>query len=303
MSVEAGKDLIRRVVDALNRHDLDAVDRLFAPDYVDHDPARAGLPAGPAGVKLAWGGFLTAFPDLHATIQDVIAEGDRVAVRGFIRGTHLGELMGIPPTGKTVTVTLIDITRIADGKLVERWAQADAMGMLQQLGVVPGATEATGERAGHGTARAEPGGTGDPEANRALALRYADLLLNRHELDRAAEILAPDFVGHLAGIPGPVCGPDAWKAVFGGFLAGFPDYRETVHDVLAEGDLVASRTSFTATHRGEFMGMPPSGRTVSAGGMAFLRIAGDRVVEQWTEADVVGMLQQLGVMPPSQGAG
>jgi predicted ester cyclase len=137
MSVEANEALVRRAVEAFNGDDGAAVDDLFALNYVDHDRSRAGLPVGPAGVKQAWGMLRAAFPDLRVTIEEVIAEGDRVAVRGVIRGTHRGDLMGIPPTGKAVTMALIDINRIEGGQLVERWGEADTLGLLQQLGVIP----------------------------------------------------------------------------------------------------------------------------------------------------------------------
>jgi len=300
MSNEEHKALVRRAVDAFNRGELDAIPQLFAADYVDHDPSRADLPPGPDGVRQAWTMMRAAFPDLEATIDDLVAEGDKVAVRGGIHGTHDGELMSIPPTGKRVTVTLIDFNRIRDGMLAERWAQADTLGLLQQIGVIPGPTaDARDEASARGRAAAVV--DADPEANKALTRRYADLLLNRHELERAPEILATDFVGHFAGAPGPVRGVPAWQGMFGGFLAAFPDYRETVHDLLAEGDLVAGRITFTGTHRGNFLGLPPTSRTIECGGMAFLRIAGGRVVEQWTEADLLGLLRQLGALPaPAQ---
>lgn len=129
--------LVWEAVEAFNRGDMDAVDRLFTDGYVDHDPSRAGLPPGPEGIRLAWSMMRAAFPDLQVTIEDVISEGDKVAVRGAIHGTHRGELMGIPPTGKRVTISLIDINLIENGKIVERWSQADMLGMMQQLGVVP----------------------------------------------------------------------------------------------------------------------------------------------------------------------
>jgi steroid delta-isomerase-like uncharacterized protein len=137
MSTEENTALVRRAVEAFNRGDGDAVEELFAADYVDYDPSRAALPPGPEGVTQAWQMMRAAFPDLEATIDDLIAEGDRVAVRGHIHGTHDGELMGIPPTGKRVTIALIDINRIADGRLAERWAVVDMLGLLQQLGAIP----------------------------------------------------------------------------------------------------------------------------------------------------------------------
>ncbi len=144
MSAEEHKALIQRTVDAFNQGDWGAVDQLFAAHYVDHDRFRAGLPPGPAGVKQAWRMFRAAFPDLHATIEDLIAEGDKVAVRGAIRGTHQGELMEIPPTGQQVTVTLMDINRIEGGKLVARWGEADMLGLLQHLSVVSTPEQAGG---------------------------------------------------------------------------------------------------------------------------------------------------------------
>jgi steroid delta-isomerase-like uncharacterized protein len=135
MSTDENRAIVRSAVEAFNRGDWDAVNRLFAADYVDHDPSRAGLPPGPEGVKQAWSMFRAAFPDLQGTVKDMIAEGDKVVVRGVVRGTHRGELMGIPPTGRQMTVTLIDINRIEGGKLVERWGVSDMLGMMQQLGV------------------------------------------------------------------------------------------------------------------------------------------------------------------------
>ncbi len=137
MSTDENKAVIQRAVDAFNQGDWAAVDHLFAPHYIDHDRSRAGLPPGPEGVKQAWRMFRAAFPDLTGTIEAMVAEGDTVAVRGTMRGTHQGELLGIPPTGTRVTVTLIDINRIEDGKLIERWTETDMLGLLQQLGGVP----------------------------------------------------------------------------------------------------------------------------------------------------------------------
>jgi steroid delta-isomerase-like uncharacterized protein len=142
VSREENEAIVQEAVEAFNRGDIEAVDRLFAASYVDHDPSRAGLPSGPEGVKQAWGMLRAAFPDLRGVIDAMVAEGDKVAVRGTFQGTHEGELMGVPPTGQRVTITLIDINRIENGKLVERWGQADMLGMMRQLGVVPSSEQA-----------------------------------------------------------------------------------------------------------------------------------------------------------------
>lgn len=135
---EQNKQLVRRAVEEVwNQGNYAAVDELAASDIVVH----ASLPDrevhGTAGVKQFYATLREAFPDLHFTIEDQIAEGDRVVTRWTARGTHTGTFNGIPPTGKTGIVSGIDIDRIANGKVVECWPNADELGLLQQLGVIP----------------------------------------------------------------------------------------------------------------------------------------------------------------------
>jgi steroid delta-isomerase-like uncharacterized protein len=113
-----------------------ALEELFAPDFVDHG-ALPGQTPDREGHKEIVAAFRSAFPNLSVTTDDIIAEGDKVVSRWTARGTHQGELMGISPTGKEVTITGIDVLRIAEGKVVGRWAEYDSLGMMQQLGVVP----------------------------------------------------------------------------------------------------------------------------------------------------------------------
>ena len=136
MSAEDNKALIRGSYAAISSGNLDEVAQLAAPDYVDH-AAPPGLPPGPEGVKQSLTMFRTAFPDLEIQAEDLIADGDKVAARVVIRGTQHGDFQGIPATGKQVTVTGIELFRIANGKIAERWAEVDRLSMLQQLGAIP----------------------------------------------------------------------------------------------------------------------------------------------------------------------
>jgi steroid delta-isomerase-like uncharacterized protein len=132
------KELIQRYFEeAWNKGNLSVLDEIVAADYVNHNPFAPGLPPGPEGLKPIFSGLRAAFPDLHYTIEEQIADGDRVVTRWGFRGTHEGELMGIPATGKQVNITGTQIERIVDGKIVEHWRQSDDLGMLQQLGVIP----------------------------------------------------------------------------------------------------------------------------------------------------------------------
>jgi steroid delta-isomerase-like uncharacterized protein len=136
MSTEENKGLLRRLFEEVwNQGNLATVDELLSADYVLHDPAM--LIRGPEGFKAYVAAFRGAFPDLHATIEDQIAEEDKVAMRFTVRATHKGEFQGLPPTGKQVILTGIDIQRIANGKIAENWVNLDALGLLQQLGVAP----------------------------------------------------------------------------------------------------------------------------------------------------------------------
>jgi steroid delta-isomerase-like uncharacterized protein len=131
------KAISRRADEELfNRGNLAVAEKLFAPDFVYHDPAGEEL-SGPEDVKAYAAMLRAAFPDLHQTIEDQIAEGDKVAYRWTARGTHDGELMGIAPTGKRVEFTGIAVARLANGKIEEIWENYDALGMIRQLGVVP----------------------------------------------------------------------------------------------------------------------------------------------------------------------
>jgi steroid delta-isomerase-like uncharacterized protein len=119
-----------------NQHDVSAIDRLFAPDFVDH---YLSTPRSPdrEGFKQECTFYLTAMPDTSITIEDQIAEGDRIASRVVFRGTNTGPFGPMPPTGKSTEVTGCIILRIDDGLIVERWGNIDDLGALRQLGVLP----------------------------------------------------------------------------------------------------------------------------------------------------------------------
>jgi len=137
MSTEENKAIVRRIFEEIwNQGNLDVVDEILEPNYVSQGLAD-GLPPGIEGFKQWFSILSSASPDIHFTIEDQIAEGDKVVTRYTIRGTHKGELMGIAATGKQVTVTAMNISRIVGGKIVESWNNWDALGMMQQLGVVP----------------------------------------------------------------------------------------------------------------------------------------------------------------------
>ena len=117
------------------RGNLEAIDELFAPDFIEH---QVGIGPGRDGVKGSIQALRTAFPDLHLTFGGVTAEGEMVWARLSATGTHEGRFMGMPATGRPVRVDVIDIVRVVDGRLVEHWGVADRLSVAQQIGLVPG---------------------------------------------------------------------------------------------------------------------------------------------------------------------
>ncbi|MEU1817042.1 ester cyclase [Streptomyces roseifaciens] len=137
MLIEENKQLVRRFYAAIDNGDVDAFDDLVAEDYLDHSPPPfPGFGTGLVGLKEIFQVFWEATPGTHE-IQDQVAEGDKVATRLLCRGTHEGDLPGIPATGNHVEITATVIHRIENGKLAEKWADKDVLRFLQQLGVVP----------------------------------------------------------------------------------------------------------------------------------------------------------------------
>ncbi len=142
MSTEQNKALVRRLVEeVINQGNIRVVDELAAPNFVEHEELPPGVPPGLEGSKAMFGMLHSAFPDLKATIEHLVAESDQVVLHMIWTGTHKGEFMGIPPTGKSISVNVIDILSIADGKFVEHWGVMDQMAMMQQLGLAPGPGE------------------------------------------------------------------------------------------------------------------------------------------------------------------
>jgi steroid delta-isomerase-like uncharacterized protein len=120
-----------------NRGKVDVLDELLAPDYVNHTPSFGSPPPGPNGLKPIVLAMRRAFPDLHFTIEDVVATPNAVAIRTTMTGTHDGDLFGIAPTHRRVNVTQIQIERLRGGRIVEHWRVTDELTLMRQLGVVP----------------------------------------------------------------------------------------------------------------------------------------------------------------------
>ncbi len=270
---EANKDIVMGSYERLwNQHNIDLAEEFYHPDYLSHDPH---LPEfrGVEGFRQLAGLYMTAFPDLHFDVQEIISEGDIVASRYLFTGTHTGYMGDIPPTGKEVALPGLLIQRIADGKITEDWLGRDSLGSLQQLGLMAAA--------------------GDAMANKKIVLGAYDKVWNQHDLDAAAEFYHPDYVVYDPHTP-EFRGVEGFREFAGAFMAAFPDNHMAVDAIISEGDLVISRYTFTGTHTGPLGDIPATGKHITVSGLVMQRIKDGKIAEDWPARDVLGMMLQLG---------
>ena len=274
-------------------------DRICTADFINHDPVVpeiANLDTYKQHVAL----YAAAFPaEGGVEIEDMVAQEDQVVVRWTWRVTHEGEYMGIPPTGNQVIMTGITFHRFTEGKVAENWHEYDALGFMQQLGLVPpmGREDFTwGQPMEPGT-----GAPGDAEANIAIYRREAEELWNQKNLDTADEIFAIGFVNHDPSWP-QVTDLDSFKKWAAGWLSAAPDMEIVIEDIVAAGDKVAGRWTCRWTDVAGMAGSQPTGEEIVVTGMDICRIAEGKIAERWWAKDVLGAMQQLGVIPP-MGAG
>ncbi|OUL35737.1 ester cyclase [Nostoc sp. T09] len=137
MSAQQNKSIVLQMYNSFDQGNLDKVQEFLAPNFVAHIPGASELLNREAFMQSVLMTFRSAFPDGMHRFEDVIAEDDKVVTRGTFSGTHRGELQGIPPTGKQITIPFFHIDRIVDSKLVEHWGQSDLLGLMQQVGIIP----------------------------------------------------------------------------------------------------------------------------------------------------------------------
>jgi steroid delta-isomerase-like uncharacterized protein len=296
-TAESATAIARAYFDAFNRGDADALGALLADNYVHHGAVVAQQDRALHQQRML--AVRQAFPDGHYTIEDIIPEGDLVAIRTTFTGTQRGAFQAIPPTGKHVAIGAIHVHHIVCGKIVETWNSGDALGLLQQLGGVAGGPVA----APAGTPAASPVASptvcpaGSPDDNRAVANRWFDDAVNPRDLPVFDQIAAPDAALHAASFPDEV-GPAAIASLFDALYAGFSDLKFTVQPGPAAGDRVVLLWTAAGINDGEFQGKPATGKTATWTGINIYRIACGKIAEIWTEADTLGRLEQLGEMPP-----
>lgn len=138
MGPQDPEGVYRRLVDeVISGGNVATFDDLTTPDFIEHEELPPGIPRNREGVKHFFSLLHAAFPDARATLEHLVVQGDMVAARLVVTGTHRGDFVGIPPTGKQISMQVFDLVRVIDGKITEHWGLSDQFSLLQQLGAIP----------------------------------------------------------------------------------------------------------------------------------------------------------------------
>jgi steroid delta-isomerase-like uncharacterized protein len=307
MSTPDDEAVVRRFYDEImSQGRLAVADEILTPNFVMR---MAGYELqGIADFKKFVTSERTAMPDYHFTLERVIANGGKVAVRWSQLGTHEGaELYGVPPTGKQISDQGINIFHVANGRIEGTWVSEDTLGVMRQLSAVPPLAPAPApppQAAQLPVPATQPqipaAATTTPSENQALVHRYFDAVISGRDLASASELMDPSCASMLPNLiftlPLPMRGPQSWTRVMTALLEAMPDLTTTIDDEVASGDTVVVRWTSRGTNTGSVGLIPPSNASVTLEGITWFRIAGGKLVENLVNEDQFGLLQQIGAI-------
>jgi len=295
LTINEMKAAVVHLFEEANRANLEIFYELLAPNFVSYGGAGFQDLNGPEAFKQLYLQFFQSLPDLAFRVTHVVTEGNTCGVRGVLSGTHKGNFMGFaPPTGKFVCWTGTALMRFnKDGLIDARWQEWDGLSVMQQMGVIPGAPGVDANRPDPSAPEAPLGPYTSPEANRQLLTRMVDELWNKGNLNFADVVFHPQAV--YVSRPELPNGGQGIKASVGMLRAAMPDLRAEFTTLLADGDLVLGWFSQSGTQTNELLGVPASGKKATWGQIIIARFAGGQIVQTWSNEDVLGLMQQLGV--------
>lgn len=294
-TLEKNKAIVQNAYEEIwNQGNLDTADNFFTADYVYHAVPEIH---GTEGVKQHVAALRTSFPDFQLSIEDMIAEGDKVVSRWAGGGTQKKEYMGIPSSGKKGNLTGIIVTRIENGKIAEEWETSDQLGMLQLLGVIPPMPDAPlsvlkrtkPDEFLWGEDSKVTGDPGDAKTNRAIVLREEEEVWNQRNPDTFDAVFSVRLINHDPGTP-DIRDYEDFRQFWTMVGTVTKDYHLTVDDMIAEKDKVAVRWSSRFIEAA-------TGKPVNNKGILIYRLADGKIVESWFSTDMLGFMRQLGVLP------
>ncbi|MBI1260002.1 MAG: hypothetical protein GC204_21245 [Chloroflexi bacterium] len=280
---EANKAVVMRVLNEyFNDGNLDVIPEIFDPNFIIY-AADGSTIHGHEGAAFYVKAERAAFPDLWWLQEDLLVDGDKVVLFFTGYGTFTGPWFGIPPNNQPIKWVGNAMFRIKDGKVVEDRLIWESLRFLQQLGAIP-----------------VPEVKSDLEANKQVV---HTIHLSWNEENRSQSIdhlLAPNWVMHPSAQPNQISlyGVDQFKNWAAGFLTVMPDFRATIHDTVADGDLVAIRWTVTGTHQGEYMGAKPTGKAIEVTGASMWRVNEQgQNTDIWFVMDNVKFMKDINLLP------
>lgn len=285
---------------ALEKHDYDGAAKSFAEDALVLNVATGDVYRGREGFLEYARGWSAAFPGLRFQAVLVSPAEGRTTVEYEIAGGHGGPLTTprghIPPTGMEAQVRFCDVLEIHAGQVTHLRSYFDSMTLLRQLGLVQGSPIHAPERRAPLELYVQPVDAHAPQWNKAIVHRFLQEVFNRRNPGAAADTCGRNYLWY-GGPLGTAKGIQAYEHVLGILFGAFPDLTLEPLDTVAEDDRVVVRFAIAGTHLGEFQGIAPTARRISCEGTNTYRIEGNRIVEEWWQADMLGILQQIEAVP------
>lgn len=254
------------------------LDQTYAADYIHRGNGYADA-VGLEPLREVVTGLHAAFLDGRFTVEHLVCEADMAVVRWRFTGTHRGEWLGVLATGKAVDFTGTSTVRLADGKIAEQLsADGDSARLFQHFGVFGGPTVL--------------------EANRALCRAWLKVW-NAADPTEVGRLVSADFLYQASGLP-EIRGGERAKELIKSLHKAFPDGRFVLEENVATASGGVNRWSYTGTHQGDWMGLAPTGKVVRFTGTTWVRTSTRKIVHQWCDWDVQGLLEQLGSSGPAE---
>ncbi len=293
LSVNEMKDAMVRLFDEANRANLDVFRELLAPEFISYGGAGFQDLFGPEAFKQLYLQFYQGLPDLAFRVTHVVAEGDTCGVRGVLSGTHKGNFMGFaPPTGKFVCWTGTALMRFNKNGLIDaRWQEWDGLGVMQQMGVVPGSPTFDANRQDPPAPQRLSGIYISPNANKEIFRQLVDELWNKGNLVFADKVFYPQAV--YVSQPDYKPGSQGLKSEVSMLRTAMPDLHVEFNTILADGDMVLGWFKQTGTQTGSLMGIPATGKKVTWGQIIIAKFEGGQIVETWSNEGTLELMQQM----------
>lgn len=296
MTDSSPSEELRQVYEAYASRAFDRASRHFSEEAQIINHATGDHLVGRDGYLHQTGAWAAAFPDLQVEILSCEVSERVAAVQYALRGTHTGPFITstgfLPPTQAHVDLRLCDLIELRDGQITRLSTYFDCAGMLRQMGLLPHSPLHVEDRRAPLELYATEVDTAAQQRHKAIVHRFMEEVMNQQDLAAAASLCAPDVVWH-GGELGEAHDLSSFQNRLRSIFYSFPDLTVETHDVIAENDRVAVRVTLRGTQLGHFRGIPPTGRKVTSSGMNTFRIVANRIVEEWWQHDLLGLLKQL----------